>query len=303
MNIISNRKIWYLISGIMLILGIAALIIWKLNIGIDFRGGTLLELKFPQKDIINIQEIKDGLKDTELADIQIQKAGDREVLIRTKPIEKDILDKNLAVIKSKIGDYEEIRLEAVGPTIGGDLTRKAIYAVILASIAIIVYIAFAFRQVIKPLSSWRFGIAAIIALLHDIIIVIGVFAILGHFFGFEVDSLFITALLTIMGFSVHDTIVVFDRIRENQRRNPSKNFEETVSNAILQTIARSINTSATAIIVLLALALIGGETIRPFVFTLLAGIFIGTYSSIFVASPILVSWQEWISKRQASNNA
>lgn len=298
MNIISNRKTCYLISGAMLVLGITALIIWKLNIGIDFRGGTLLELKFPQKDTINIQEIKDGLKDTELADIQIQKAGDREVLIRTKPIEKDILDKNLAVIKSKIGDYEEIRLETVGPMIGGDLTRKAIYAVILASIAIIVYIAFAFRQVIKPLSGWRFGVAAIIALLHDIVIVVGVFAILGHFFGFEVDSLFITALLTIMGFSVHDTIVVFDRIRENQRRNPSKNFEETVNNAILQTIARSINTSATAIIVLLALVLIGGETIRPFVSTLLAGIFIGTYSSIFVASPILVSWQNWISKRQ-----
>ncbi len=206
-------------------------------------------------------------------------------------------EKNLQDALKKVGEYRQNRLETVGPTVSSDLKRKAIIAVILASLAIILYIAIAFRKVPKPASSWRFGICAVLALIHDLAFVAGGFAILGHFFGYEVDSLFITALLTIMGFSVHDTIVVFDRIRENLRKSPSLDFETNVNNSILQTINRSLNTSFTVLIVLLALFLLGGATLKHFMLALLLGIAIGTYSSIFNASPLLVSWQAWSSRR------
>ena len=178
-----------------------------------------------------------------------------------------------------------------------DLKIRAIVAVAVASLAIIIYIAIAFRKVPRPASSWRFGVCAVAALIHDLLFVIGVFAILGHFFGYEINSLFITALLTIMGFSVHDTIVVFDRIRENIIKNPQKSLADNAEISINQTIARSLNTSLTAILVLVSMLILGGSTIRPFTLMLAMGIGIGTYSSIFVASPILVTYYEYINRR------
>lgn len=179
----------------------------------------------------------------------------------------------------------------VGPIIGAETTTNAIYSVALASVAVVLYIAYAFRSIPKPYSSWKFGVAAVVALLHDVLVVVGIFSLLGHFFGVQVDALFVTALLTVIGFSVHDTIVVFDRIRENLRKTTGS-FTDIVNQSLLETLGRSLSTSLTVLLTLLALLLFGGETIRNFVLALFIGIFSGTYSSIFNAAPLLVLWEE-----------
>jgi len=296
MDIVGKKKIWLGISIVLLIIAIAAISLWGLNFGIDFKGGTLIELSFNSKiEGTQIKNVLSGIGS--LSNIIVQKTGDNSVLIKTAPLTKEQVEEIKSSLTEKIGENREIQLETVGPTIGKDTTKKAIYAVILASIAIIIYIAWAFRTVPKPANSWRFGVCAIIALIHDIVIVIGAYAIFGHFFGYEVDSLFITALLTVMGFSVHDTIVVFDRIRENLRLYPSKTFDKNINDSVEQTFVRSLNTSLTLVIVLLALLVMGGSSIRPFIATLLVGVSIGTYSSIFNASIILSIWQNSAQKK------
>ena len=296
MDIVGKKKIWLGISIVLLIIAIAAISLWGLNFGIDFKGGTLIELSFNNKiEGTQIKNVLSGIGS--LSNIIVQKTGDNSVLIKTAPLTKEQVEEIKSSLTEKIGENREIQLETVGPTIGKDTTKKAIYAVILASIAIIIYIAWAFRTVPKPANSWRFGVCAIIALIHDIVIVIGAYAIFGHFFGYEVDSLFITALLTVMGFSVHDTIVVFDRIRENLRLYPSKTFDKNINDSVEQTFVRSLNTSLTLVIVLLALLVMGGSSIRPFIATLLVGVSIGTYSSIFNASIILSIWQNSAQKK------
>ncbi|HLD27489.1 MAG TPA: protein translocase subunit SecF, partial [Patescibacteria group bacterium] len=184
----------------------------------------------------------------------------------------------------------ELRFDSIGPTIGNELKRKSFYAIIVVLLAIILYIAYAFRKVSKPVESYKYGAAAIIALIHDLLIIIGVFAVLGHFLNVQIDSYFVTALLTILGFSVHDTIVTFDRTRENLKRHQDKTFEEVVNLSVNETIIRSLNTSLTTVFVLLAIFLFGGETIRYFVLALALGLIVGTYSSIFLASPLLMIW-------------
>lgn len=293
MNIIQRRKIWYLISLILIVPGIVALILWKLPLGIDFKGGTLLDIQYAKTT--SKEQVQNALNEAGIKNTFVQESG-ADFIIRTGNLDQTG-QRNLEDTLKKVGEYKQNRLETVGPTVSNDLKKKAIIAVVIASLAIIVYIAIAFRKVPRPASSWRFGVCAVIALIHDLAFVVGVFAILGHFLGYEIDSLFITALLTIMGFSVHDTIVVFDRIRENLRKSPSNDFETNVNNSILQTLNRSLNTSFTVLIVLLALYLLGGETLKNFMLTLLIGIAIGTYSSIFNASPLLVSWQLWSTRR------
>ncbi len=319
MNIIGRRRIWYIISLILIVPGIVALIYWQIPTGIDFKGGTLIDIQYDQS--VPKEQVQKALDDANIKG-NITSSGN-DFLIKTAPLDQEA-QKNLQGTLSKVGEYKQNRLETVGPTVSGKIgittfiyglvapirvlgvnfppntnIQNAISAVIWASIAIIIYIAIAFRRVPKPASSWKFGVSAVVALLHDLLFVAGAFAILGHFFGYEVDSLFITALLTIMGFSVHDTIVVFDRIRENLRKSPSLSFEENVNNSILQTLNRSLNTSFTVLIVLLALYLLGGETLKHFMLALLLGIAIGTYSSIFNASPLLVSWHTWSARRVA----
>jgi preprotein translocase subunit SecF len=294
MNIIQRRKIWYTISLILIVPGIFALIFWKIPTGLDFKGGTLIDIQYKQP--VEKTEIQNALEATQIKNINIQSTSNDEYIIKTSPLSSDEQNKINDAL-TKVGEYKQNRLEAVGPTVSNDLKRKAIISVIIASLAIIIYIAIAFRKVPRPANSWRFGVCAVLALIHDIIFVLGVFAILGHFFDYEVDSLFITALLTIMGFSVHDTIVVFDRIRENLRKSPSLDFETNVNNSIIQTINRSLNTSFTVLIVLFALYLLGGTTLKTFTLALLVGIAIGTYSSIFNASPLLVTWQGWSTRR------
>lgn len=293
MNIIGLRKIWYTISAILIIPGLIAFFVWGLKPGIDFRGGTMMEVKFTQN--YSVEQVKNALSESQLKNLVVQNTNKDTFIIKTEPISQEQHLKMSDELK-KVGDnaqFEELSFQTVGPTVSNDLKQRAVIAVILASLAIIFYIAFAFRQVPRPASSWKFGVGAVLALVHDLIFVTGLWAILGHFFGYEIDSLFITGLLTIMGFSVHDTIVVFDRIRENLRKHPSLSFEENVNNSIIQTINRSLNTSLTVLIVLASLYFLGGDTLKHFILLLLIGITIGTYSSIFNASPILVSWQGW----------
>jgi len=298
MHLMYKRKTWwFVLSGLTVLIGLIGLILYDIPFGLDFKGGANLEVK--------ITEIREqGIENRK----NVEKVA-RDLLQKPTVIETD---KNTFLIKSESYDQEkreeilnklkatEVRFENVGPTVSKDLARKAVLAVVAASAGIILYIAWAFRKVAKPASSWRFGISAIVAMLHDLFIVVGVYSLVAHFTGYEFDSLTVTALLTVMGFSVHDTIVVFDRIRENLLLHPGESFESLVDRSVVQTLARSLNTSLTVILALLTLFLLGGETTRGFVFALLIGITVGTYSSIFVASPLLVVWQEYIARRQVN---
>lgn len=294
MNIIGRRKTWFIISFILILPGLISLVLWGLRPGIDFTGGQVLEVQGTASQ----DAIHKILSEQKVKDITITPSGDNTLLIRYS--DKGVGDSEQIhqTIKAALGkiDVAEVSFSSVGPAVSRDITRNALISVLLASLAIVAYIAFAFRNTPPPLSPWSFGITAVIALLHDALFLIGVFSLLGHFFGVEVDSLFVTAVLTVIGFSVHDTIVVYDRIRENLRRY-NKPFEEVVNGSILETLARSINTSLTVMITLLALYLFGGESIKLFVLALLLGIMAGTYSSIFNASPMLVVYNNWKIKR------
>ena len=302
MDIIGKKNWYFGFSLLVLIPGIIALFLWGLNLSIDFKGGSRLTLGF--KDTVsnsNIAAVTKILEDQKIKVASIEKS-DKVIFARTTPIDSVQNNKFISSLAKEFKDVKEQEFETIGPTIGQETTLNALTAVLIASILIILYITWSFRQVPKPASSLRFGICAIIALIHDVLVVVGVFAILGHFFNVEVDSLFVTAILTVIGFSVHDTIVVFDRIRENLRKTGSANFAKTVNDSILQTIDRSLNTSLTVILVLIALLLFGGDSIRLFVIALLIGITSGTYSSIFNASPLLVLWHEQSNKRQEIRN-
>lgn len=291
MNNLMKYKIWYFVFSLIIILpGLYFLLTSGLNLGIDFTGGALLQYKFERS--IDTNELKRQISKQDIEVSQIIPSSDNTYLIRTKLTQQNKINNLKSDLGKQFGKVEEQRVEFIGPVIGAELRKKAILAVLLASVMIVLYIAFSFRKIPKPASSWRFGIAAIVALLHDILIVIGAFAILGKFLGVEVDTLFVTALLTVIGFSVHDTIVVFDRIRENLTKNMGKKFIDVANLSVIQTLGRSLNTSLTVVFVLLALLLFGGETLKWFVIALLVGIISGTYSSIFNATALLVWWED-----------
>ncbi|KKQ81293.1 MAG: Protein translocase subunit SecF, partial [Candidatus Daviesbacteria bacterium GW2011_GWF2_38_7] len=273
-------KTWYFVFSMLIILpGLYFLVTSGLKAGIDFTGGALLEYRFEKS--INSSDLKTQISSQGIEVGQITPSSDNVYIIRTKPIEQVKINTLKSALNEKFGAVEERRVEFVGPVIGNELRQKAFIATALASIVIVLYLAFSFRKVPRPMSSWRFGIAAVIALIHDILVVVGAFAILGKFLNVEIDTLFVTALLTVIGFSVHDTIVVFDRIRENLTKMTSKKFIDVANLSVIQTLGRSLNTSLTVVFVLLAMLLFGGETIRWFVVALLIGIISGTYSSIF----------------------
>ena len=291
MSKIMRFKFLYFILSLLIILpGLYFLITSGLKLGIDFTGGALLEYRFEKQ--LNIENLKSEITRHGIEVGTINSSGENTYLIRTKPIEQNKLNNLKNDLIKKFGKMDERRVENVGPVIGVELERKALYALILASIAIVFYIAYSFRKMPKPQSSFRFGIAAVVALIHDVLVVVGVFAILGKFSGVEVDTLFVTALLTVIGFSVHDTIVVFDRIRENLIKHMGKKFIDIANLSVVQTLGRSLNTSLTVVFVLTALLLFGGETIKWFIVALLVGIISGTYSSIFNATALLVWWEE-----------
>ncbi|MEK7096414.1 MAG: protein translocase subunit SecF [Patescibacteria group bacterium] len=294
-KIIRNSKIWFILSGLLAVVGAAALIVFGLRIGIDYRGGTIMEIQSINSNRVEITT--KSLQEMGYSGFQVKPSGTDGVSIKLGSISNDEHLKILSTLTTNLGDAKEISYNNVGPTIGKDLTTRSIYAIIMASIGIIIYIAYAFRKLPKPLSSWKFGVSAVIALAHDLLITIGLFALIGHFYYWmEVDVLFITALLTIMGFSVHDTIVVYDRLRENFIKNPRQDIAVTTEESVNQTLARSISTSMTVVLVLLSLLILGSISIRHFILTLTIGIIIGTYSSIFVASPLVVVWHKKLQK-------
>jgi preprotein translocase subunit SecF len=358
MNIIKNRNIYFTASGLLVAASVIVMLIFGFNLGIDFTGGSLMEIRASEdieasKDAIEkVLLTQEGEEPSILDSVKIQPTGERGFLLRFKdvteiehqvilsalniefakqlPEEESTEDETTGVIEESsivatdaqgnpvdlqfttepvaesglitIVDnsvIEEMRFESIGPIIGQELKDKALKAILAVLAAIILYIAWAFRKVSDPVSSWKYGVTAIIALAHDVIIPTGVFVLLGHFMGVELDILFVTAVLTILGFSVNDTIVVFDRTRENLARDHHKHdFDYIVNKSVNETIRRSIITSLTTFVVLFAVYLFGGETIKNFVLALMIGVIVGTYSSIFLASPLLVVWENFSRKRK-----
>lgn len=300
MNIIKYRYIYFGISLLVIVPGIIALILWGLPMGIDFTGGSLLEVQFASGQppaIAGVAALYNEMSTSQI-DISnpvVQPVGTDSLSIRSKEMNDTLKSQVVSALKDRFGGGQDViimNFTQVSAVIGQEIAIRAAGAVALAALAILLYITYAFRGVQH---SFRYGTAAIIAMLHDVLVVVGMEAILGHFLGWQADSLFLTALLTVIGFSVHDTIVVFDRIRENSNLYRRVGYETVVNHSIVQTLDRSINTQLTVMITLLALALFGGTSIRHFVIILIIGIFSGTYSSIFNAPPILTVWEnkEW----------
>lgn len=289
-QIIQKKWLWFTLSAILIIPGI---IVWAssgIRIGIDFKSGSVIE--YSTVTAVTSNQVYNAVKPLDLKTNTVQLTGNSGFILKTDSLTDELHIKLNELVTTAISGAKETAYSTVGPTVGSDQTTKAIWRIVIAAIAIIIYVAWAFRRVPKPASSWKFGVCAVAALAHDLLFVVGMFAILGHFLPYvEIDSLFVTALLTVMGFSVHDTIVVFDRLRENLRLNPGGNFEEIANASVVQTLARSLNTSLTVLIVLLALFLLGGESTKGFTLALLIGIAVGTYSSILNATPLLVLWQ------------
>ncbi|MFA6386827.1 MAG: protein translocase subunit SecF [Candidatus Paceibacterota bacterium] len=292
MFIIKHKKIFVWISIVLVTLSVVAIAVFGLNLGIDFKGGSLTEVEYttvrPEQSVIETD-----LSTLSLGQALVQPIGEKGYSIKTRAVS----DKEHQAILAALGaEAKEKSFTSIGPSVGAELVRKSLLSFILVSLGIIFWIAFSFRKVSKPVSSWRYGLIAIVTLIHDIMIPVGVFAVLSHIFGVEVDTLFVVAILTVLGLSVSDTIVVFDRIRENIRVGHWKTFEETVGNSIAQVYTRSIATSATVIIALLALVFFGPKSTKVFAMMLTAGMFFGTYSSIFLASPLLVFVEGWQKK-------
>ena len=349
MSIISHCKKFFIFSGLLSVASIASLILWQLNFGIDFTGGSLMEIEFKNVEL-KVSDIKDSLADLFLDNLSVQSTGEAGFILRFKDIDEETHQKILGKIKDKAGvniimdaegfgtdenaaknnnlvitpieggekisgnieaeiqssadnveekivNVRETRFESIGPAIGKELQQRAFWAIILVVISIIVYVAWAFRGVSKPISSWKYGIVAIVALVHDVLIVVGIFSFLGKFYGIEVSLSFVAAILTILGYSVNDTIVVFDRIRENLMKSyGNKSFNVIVDDSLNQTVVRSINTGLCALFVLVIIFIFGGLSVIDLVLALIFGIIFGTYSSIFIASPLLVEWDKWTNK-------
>lgn len=307
LKVVKNRKIWLSLSALLMATSIVFIFLWGFNFGIDFTGGSLMEVKFSENSP-SAFEIRDKLNDLNLSSLSVQPTEDGTFILKFKQIDNgthDLVFERLnqyaldlnssSVDQADEGEvktfFEELRFDSVGPSIGKELKSKSFNTVAIVLILIILYVAFVFRKVSKPVSSWNYGISAIVALFHDVLIVLGVFAFLGKFYGTEINTPFIAAILTVLGYSVNDTIIVFDRIRENLPKSDDS-FVGTIDKSINQTLVRSINTSFTTLLVLLAILFFGGKTIMDFVLALSIGIFVGTYSSIFIASPLLVMFDK-----------
>jgi preprotein translocase subunit SecF len=288
LNIVGKRYWWFGLSLLFILPGLFSLAVHGLDLGIDFTGGTIWELQMSKP--VEPSQVVEVLAPFGYGDAVVQTSANNGIIIRMKELKEgsDAKANMVTALQAKFGTFKELELQSVGPTLGVEIRNRAIVAIVLASIGVLAYIAYAFRNTQNPL---LYGVAAIIAMIHDVLILIGIFSILGWISGVEVDSLFVTAVLTVIGFSVHDTIVVFDRIRENLARRAGRTFEEVVNYSVVQTLVRSLNTSLTVVFTLIALYLFGGQSTRWFVFALLIGIVSGTYSSIFNASQVLVVWE------------
>lgn len=293
MFIIKNKFVFLGISAVLILASLCCVAFFGIRKGIDFAGGALVEVSY-EKGRPEATLLRDNLIAKGVADVSLQESGTSDILVKTHALsegDRSALIANLTLDASN--PAKEKSFTSIGPSVGKEMTRKAISAIVLVALAIVAFIAFAFRGVSRPIASWKYGLIAIITLAHDIIIPTGVFAVMGKLYGVEMDTLFVVALLTILGLSVSDTIVVFDRIRENLKNKFSTDFAETVGVSIEQTFTRSINTSLSTILALVALFFFGPETTKYFALTLMVGMSVGTYSSIFVASPVLVLVEKW----------
>lgn len=286
MEIVKYRKIYLSLSIVLILVSLLSLVFLGLKLGIDFTGGTLIELEFSSSRLAG-QEIQERLADLELGNINIQTTGDQGVILKLKEIDENTHQ----LILQKLSYPEEKRFESIGPLIGKELKSKALWAIGVALVVIILYIAWAFRKVSRPVASWQYGLVAIIALFHDIFITLGFFSILTHFKEIEMGLPFVAAFLTILGYSVNNSIVIFDRARENLLKTNWTDFSQIINQSINQSITRCLNTSLTTLLVLLAIFFLGGQSIKYFSLALVTGIIIGTYSSIFITGPLLVIWQ------------
>lgn len=285
MFIVKNKKIFIGISVILVSLSIFSIFYFGLNFGIDFKGGSLLEVEYENGVRQEQVKIEDTLKSLSIGSVLVQPIGDYGYSIKAR----DINDQEKNLILEKIGpNVKEIGFNSIGPSVGAELVRKSIICFILVSLGIIFWIAYSFRKVSKVVSSWKYGVTAVVALIHDVLIATGIFSLVSYFLNGEVDTLFVVAILTVLGISVSDTIVIFDRIRENLRMSQNKTFEEIVGYSIQQIYPRSIATSLTVIFALVSLVIFGPDSTKMFAITLTAGMFFGTYSSIFLASPLLI---------------
>lgn len=302
MQIVKHRKIFFFISALLVLGSIAAPLVYGFRISTDFLGGSILEVSYANPgEVPTLEAAKAELTPLGLGEYSLRPSGDSGYVFRSRElseIEKTSVENALSQNGTLTTKTE--RFNSVGPIVGESLKNKSYVAIGVVIFFIVLFITFAFRKVSKPVASWKYGLATVIALVHDVIVPTGIYIIFGKFFGAEIDLLFITALLAILGYSVHDTIVVFDRVRENLRNNQesrvTESFEETVGKSVTQTMARSINTSLTLFITLLALYVIGSDATQNFVFTLLVGVVAGTYSSIFLASPLLVTLEKFQKK-------
>jgi preprotein translocase subunit SecF len=333
MKIIGYRKLWFSLSALVVVASIVLLGVFGLRLGIDFTGGSLLEAKYTEIELPVLDDIRLKIEEEGFENVRVQATGDNGVLLRMRDVTEEehqsilgVLNKfggeepekgvnpeivvdgagaaeilidesSLVVGGPKYSHIEELRFESIGPVIGNELKRKALYAILIVVIAIILFIAWSFRKVSEPVSSWKYGVIAVIALIHDVVITFGVFAVLGKYLGVEIDLAFVAAALTVLGYSVNDTIVVFDRIRENLAQHLGSNFKQTLEMSVHQTVVRSLNTSFTTLLVLFALFMFGGDSIKWFVLALLVGVLVGTYSSIFLASPLLYTWERFGKRR------
>ncbi len=291
-NFLKYKKLYFAFSGILILGSVTCLFVFGLNPGIDFTGGSILELEYQGPRPSDLA-IKESLSD--LGAIYVQPSGQSGVIIRMKNIDENTHQSILQTLGEGY-QFEERRFESIGPTIGQELKDKTKVLVVIALFSIVLYIAFAFRKVQRPIRSWQYGIASLIALFHDVLIPLGVFSVLGKLYDVQVTIPVVAALLTVLGYSINNTVVVFDRIRENLIRRVGATFEETTNKSLNQILARCINTSVTTLLVLLAIFFFGGATLKFFALALIIGIIAGTYSSIFLVGPILVAWLSWRTK-------
>lgn len=293
MFVIKHQKIFLTISAVLVAAAIVGLSVFGFKVGIDFKGGSLTEVAYTDT-VPELTELESAIEKLGFGDALVQPAGENGGYVKTRDLSIVEKETMLSVMTFE-GKHEltERSFTSIGPSVGEELRKKTVISLILVGAMIIFFIAYAFRGVSKPVSSWRYGLIAIVTLIHDVILTAGVFALLSNLIGVEADTLFVVALLTVLGLSVNDTIVVFDRVRENIQRKVSDDFRVTVGKSLEQTMVRSLNTSLSTIIVLLALFFVGPESTRIFAITLASGMFFGTYSSIFVASPLLVLVEKW----------
>lgn len=299
MFVIKYRKIFFTFTLLLVLFSVFSLFHYGLNFGIDFKGGSILEVSYTGGRP-SVEVVKEELDKLDLGVYLLSPSGNSNFILKSKEISPEKKNEVVKALTLGTSVPREERFNTIGPVVGNELKNKAYVAIAVVLICILLFITFAFRKVSEPVSSWKYGLATIIGLAHDILIPAGIFVMFAHFHGGEIDMLFVTALLAILGYSVHDQIVVFDRVRENLRINREtrnrEDFENTVGRSISQTLGRSINTSLTIFLVLVALYFIGGESTKDFSFVLLVGVIAGTYSSIFVGSPLLVTIQKFQKK-------